>query len=466
MTMSTLSTSPAPFLRHSPQIEPDASPSILHRIARFVLLTAMFLAPWPLGAVNPWAWASLASLAFLALILWTVGCVHRGTLTIVWSPLYWPFLGLLLVALVQFLFGLTIDPIATREAILKLIANLVLFFLAGQLLNARSENGRALGRFGLLVTILALAVSVLAWAQFFYGEDKHLVYWSIKTAGWPFGPYVNHNNYGGLMEMLIPISVGYILTRSHQSLSRFILWGVLIVALVSVWASGSRGATAALLIEGLVYGIILVWRRPQAAWSRALPVMVGVVIVAALLFTWLVRSRSVSTQAWSIFNTDKSLDVTLGDRFWVAKSALRIAAHHPWIGVGVGCFEQAFPMYAIKATDQHWTHAHDDFAEALAETGLPGVVLLAVALVLFFRVAFRHLEDRLHHEAGWIQLGAAVGCLGLMAHSFVDFNLRIPANAAWFVVCLAIAVHPRSSERKVRKIERVSSPMPSGGFLT
>ena len=50
-----------------------------------------------------------------------------------------------------------------------------------------------------------------------------------------------------------------------------------------------------------------------------------------------------------------------------------------------------------------------------------------------------NLHERLWHRVGWLQIGAAVGCRGLLAHSFIDFNLHIPANAAWFAVGAAIA---------------------------
>src|SRR5439155_15560712 len=38
-----------------------------------------------------------------------------------------------------------------------------------------------------------------------------------------------------------------------------------------------------------------------------------------------------------------------------------------------------------------------------------------------------------------IRLGAAIGCCGLLVHSFFDFNLHIPANAAWFAVLAGLA---------------------------
>ena len=72
-----------------------------------------------------------------------------------------------------------------------------------------------------------------------------------------------------------------------------------------------------------------------------------------------------------------------------------------------------FPNYMTFPSYLHWTHAHDDILEAVAETGLPGAVMILVALVLFFRTAFRHIEERLRQGWGWIQMGAAVGAVGL-----------------------------------------------------
>jgi O-antigen ligase len=464
--MSTASTSSSVHAGGSPHMEQNGAASRFQVIARVLLVVTLCAAPWAYGAVLPWSWGAMTASAFLALILWALGCAQRGVLKITWSPLYWPFLAFLLLAVVQFFAGLTIDRLATRESLLKIVANLVFFFLAGQLLNAQPENGRALGRLGLVVLLLAFALSVLALAQFF--TSPHVIYWRVKPAvGWVFGPYVNHNHYGGLMEMLIPISAAYLLSRPSHTLSRLLLWVAVILALISVWVCGSRGASAAMLAEGLLLGVILMWKRPQAVGRRALPFVVGIVAISAGVFAWMLDTGRASNRSWSIFTTDASLlEANLADRIRVGKTAVRIAESHPGIGVGLGCFEYAFPQYGTVATDMDWTHVHDDYLEVLAETGLPGGLVLVVALVFFFRLAFWHLGERLQHESGWIQLGAAVGCVGLLVHSFVDFNLRIPANAAWFVVCLAIVVHPRFSPGNIRKVVRVSKPERNGGFLT
>jgi O-antigen ligase len=399
--------------------------------------------------VDAWAWGDLAVLVLLTLVLWAVGCAHCGVLRINWSPFYWPYLAFLILAVVQMRAGWTFDHFATREAVLKIITNFLLFFLAGQLLSAQPENGRASEWFGLIATCLAFGLCGFALGQFYWGNPR-VIYGRFPVGAWAFGPYINHNNYAGLMEMLLPLAVAYIFSRPLHLLLRFLLWSGVVIVLISVWMSGSRGAALVLVLEGLVLAGILLWYRPPGVFLRLLPAVVGVVVISAVVFSWMLNTGRATGRAWTVFETGGSLEERVGDRLWVSLDTLRMARSHPWTGVGVGCFEYAFPGYTTKPSDLRWTHAHDDIAEAVAETGLPGAVLLLVALVLFFRMAFGHLEGRLRQRWGWIQMGATVGVVGLLFHSLLDFNLRIPANAAWFVVCLAIATHRPPAQNDAR----------------
>jgi O-antigen ligase len=313
------------------------------------------------------------------------------------------------------------------------------------------------------VSALAFGLSALALAQVMTNSHG-LIYWTVKTAYGPYGPYVNYNNYCGLMEMLIPISVGYLLTPSSHRLPRMVLWLGVGIALASIWISGSRGGTLVTLVEAVIFGFIILRHWNQAQWRRALPLIAGLIVACASVFAF-VGTGQVSNRGWSIFQTDKSFEVKLGDRYWVAKDTLRIARRNPWLGVGVGCFETEFPSYASHTTDLHWTHAHNDLVEALAETGLAGGVVLVWGLVVFFRLAFRDFSNNLRTKWGWIRMGALVGLLGLGIHSLVDFNLRIPANAAWFVVCLAIVTQPYFSTSRARLVIPDSTWEPGKRFV-
>ncbi len=74
-----------------------------------------------------------------------------------------------------------------------------------------------------------------------------------------------------------------------------------------------------------------------------------------------------------------------------------------------------------------------------------GGILIVAALALFLVQAGKNFRATLAPTSdivAWVRMGATIGCLGLLVHSFFDFNLHIPANAVWFVVCAALAVAP------------------------
>jgi O-antigen ligase len=418
-------------------------------LARILLVVTLLAAPWAFGAVQPWAWATLTALALLLLFAWGVGCVQQGVLRIAWSPLYWPALGFFFLGAMQFFAHLTLDRVSARESLLKLGTDLILFFLAGQLLAAGADRSRVLVGFGFAVAVFAFVLSMFAILQFFTSGGQ--IYWVVMSPGWTFGPYVNHNHYAGLMEMLIPISVTYIFSRPRHDPIRFLLGFAVLFPIASLLLSGSRGGLISLLAEVLILGGILALRGPGSSRkSLATAATLGITAAAALFF-W-ADPGSISKRLATIVQLGGPAEAELGNRLVAARDSLHILRDHPWLGIGLGSFPVAFPQYQSFPSDFLWDHAHNDYAEALTETGVAGGALMLVALVMFFRLAFRHLGERLRTEAGWIQLGAAVGCVGLLVHSFFDFNLHIPANAAWFAVCAAIAVQRRMASATVRNI--------------
>jgi O-antigen ligase len=168
-------------------------------------------------------------------------------------------------------------------------------------------------------------------------------------------------------------------------------------------------------------------------------------MAAAFLFFWM-APRNLAERLERMGDGSHPPEVELSNRMVAAHDALGIWRDHPRLGAGLGSFETAFPRHQSFASDFLWDHAHNDYAEALADTGIAGAAAIVCALALFFWLAFRNLRERLRHTAGWMQFAAALGCCGILVHSFADFNLHIPANAAWFAVCAAIATSGGSRE--------------------
>ena len=122
-------------------------------------------------------------------------------------------------------------------------------------------------------------LALFAIFQFF--SSHGLIYWMVISPGWTFGPYVNHNHYAGLMEMLIPLTVASFCRRFAGNASAAVLLGfVALIPIASLLLSGSRGGFISLMVEVAAgrRGDFLVWiparRAKQRLWwggQRSLP---------------------------------------------------------------------------------------------------------------------------------------------------------------------------------------------------
>ncbi len=131
------------------------------------------------------------------------------------------------------------------------------------------------------------------------------------------------------------------------------------------------------------------------------------------------------------------------------KDTWQIFLHNPWAGTGLGTLETVYPRYASYYDGRRVEHAHNDYLELLAEMGWPGGLCGLAFLVILFRSALPNLRSARSPVSRSFYSGAVAACVGLLVHSFVDFNLHIPSNALLFLLlaCLATSSIPEAEER-------------------
>jgi O-antigen ligase len=117
---------------------------------------------------------------------------------------------------------------------------------------------------------------------------------------------------------------------------------------------------------------------------------------------------------------------------------------YPLFGCGLGGFESAL-YHSVRVLHAHVIdYAHNDYLQLLVEMGALGFVTMLWFLVVVYRNALKKLTNWTTDINGAVGLAALLGCTGILVHSFVDFNLQIPANAALFyVLCILAAMEPR-----------------------
>ncbi len=397
-----------------------------------VLVTFAVLAH---GAVEPWSEAVLEVGAAALLLLWAWRAWAGSEFKVVWNPLLWPLLGLWGVVALQLATGITVYPFLTRIELLKYTALLALFFLCAQSYRTLEHwHG-----FVWFLLILGFSVSLFAILQHFTFNGK--LYWvrELRYGGIPFGPYVNRNHFAGLVELLIPPGLAILVLRAERRDQLPLVTLFTLLPIGALFLAASRGGIISFVAEIGLLAILIILRRRE----RKELVAAGLVVVLAIaLVSWLGVGRALER-----FASYKSLEVSEGRRSEMLHGTWRVFLDHPIAGTGLGTLQEVFPLYETIYDGLVVNHSHNDYAEALADTGaLGGLFGLGFLVLLAWTgwkalVAEREVMNLAYHA------GALVACFGLLVHATVDFNFHIPSNALVFLLQAALATSPVLSSR-------------------
>ncbi len=135
----------------------------------------------------------------------------------------------------------------------------------------------------------------------------------------------------------------------------------------------------------------------------------------------------------------QNLEVSAGKRAAMRRDTWRLFLDHPIVGTGLGTLEMVYPPYDSVYDGRIVNHAHNDYLEGLAETGIIGGLCCFWFIgVLLLNAPERHGGHR-EFVGSALNLSGLVACSGILVHSLVDFNLHIPANALLFFVSAHMA---------------------------
>ena len=397
-------------------------PGILNGVLVFGLCSLLIFAVLAFGAVGEWSTFAFEAGAATLFLVWAGAQSVSGQLKLSRNSLYLPmflFFGLILG---QIAFRRSAYGYITEYEALHYVAYGIVLLMAAECV--KQEDARK--RFALVMTVFGALYAFFALAQELTSNGKIFWLYAPRFHGSIYGSYVNHDHYAGLMEMLVPIP--FVLAMGHllKGGKRVLLGFCAVLMASTIFLSGSRGGMIAFVLEMVLFAALTLAdrRSPRAALGS---VAVCVLILALLIFLG----------KWQILG--RLGDLGPGIRLDITRDSLRMFSHRPIWGWGLGTFPTVYPSYRSFYTNLFINEAHNDYAQLLVETGLLGFSLMLWFLV---RVYQHGLPTSRRWEFKWdgaLSLAALLGCTGILIHSFVDFNLQIPANAALFYVLCALA---------------------------
>ena len=441
------------------------------------LLIAIVFTALALGTVESWSLAIFELIIVALLALWAIKVVLDRGVNIRLPQLVLPLFALLGLGLIQSVsfraadgrrIGLSLDIEATRGTVTVLFFLLASFIIAVHFFNNRGRL-RTMANF---LAIYGLALAMFSLIQYFTWNGKF--YWirPNTTSIGSFGPFVNRNNFAGYMEMLIPIPVALITTRAVRSELRLFyafsaaLMGLaLVISLsrggmialaaemifIAVWSSKARGRNAAHGIAGNSKRFALL-KKTGAVGAISLAILAGII--------WIGPDKIVGR----IANSGDKGETFYTNRGWIWRDTLSMIAANPILGVGLGAYETAYPIYSHSDGSLRVEFAHNDYLQILADGGILGGVIAVAFLVMVARAFSRGLNAPDPLVRG-IALGGGAGIFALLVHSMLDFNLQIPSNALLFLFLLA-AVASAASLAQSAEQRSPASQHPGREFST
>ncbi len=263
------------------------------------------------------------------------------------------------------------------------------------------------------------------------------------------GSFGNRNHYALFQEMLLLVGLGWVYSRWREAPRRapdrvaaqeararasLLGLGVAAIGLSLVFSLSRSGITFGLAGCGLFLYLTRRGRRPLLAFAAVLAAValwIGVepVISRFQLIPEEISAESGRTTVWRD-------SVGALEDFWLTGSGLR-------------SFQYVYPIYRSFGGRRFYSWAHNDYLQLGIELGLPGLLLVLAFLVWAVRRA-RAVRRELLDSGSSLRALHAGYCSAAVAaalHSFTDFGLHLPANAALLTIVVALVTGMTPSRR-------------------
>ena len=443
--------------------------------ALWLLLATLAWAPFPLGGAIGWSAGLQEILIALCWILWAISA-REGK---IWSELRTVLVPLLLAVLVlcwavlQMLpvvpaawihpvwtmasdilgrpvpGAISLNPWRTEGELLKLSSYVMACWLAFRM--ARRSETAALLLIGIIVigAVYALYAFVLAFA----GISQPEIFYTVPNhSSFVTGPFMLHNSFATFSGLAALAAIAKLFAMGSQSIATG--RGARQLALTILQFCFGRGAA-------VLVAAILCFAGVVASASRAgfCATMCG---LAALALASLIVTRRGSTRLWAgagalvavlpvmflvVYNGDtladrinQLLDAGMTDEIRLAlwAAANRMIADAPWFGLGLGTFQDAYPLYATQVLPYVMDKAHCDYLEFAAGIGLPAAIAWWTAIAWLTLLCLRGVRVRRRNRL--YPLVAVAASVLVAVHSSVDFSLQMPAVALLYATLLGLGV--------------------------
>lgn len=280
----------------------------------------------------------------------------------------------------------------------------------------------------------------------------------IGAEGTARGTIIYRNQYAAFMNMCWPLAIVLGIRLYRPVLDKFALlkrkkktpgltdrlslffqkaalpfWAAAFMILAVIFSRSRGGIIVMLIIAGLLLLLLPFSRRAKSATGAAF-------LLFMLFYGGIIGFQQV---------TDRFLIIYEGamGRILLWLDSLTMLTDHLYTGIGMGAYKRLSPVYLQNVPDTVWfDFAHNEYIELSIELGLPIMVLLLLwigwGMVRYSRRIAQNLDDAGSVAAvsdnNILAIGAFCAIIGFLLHGLSDFIWRLPVNAVYAVILLAM----------------------------
>lgn len=353
----------------------------------------------------------------------------------------------------------TVDVFQTRQMALLTAVYLAAFCI----LVATGDERRNLVAVRLLFAagVLQAAFAIVMWAS---GAHYQFMHQDIAHGGRARGSFVYFNSLACYLVLMLCLGVALVMRdmirqpaprrdhlgpgwrRATMSVGRFLLSSrmrirlLMIVMVIALVLTRSRMGNVAFFVAALSASALVAWRWRR--WRRPALWLMGSLLVfdVVVLGQWVGLDHVVARlQGTAITREAGGPQESVEARLEPSRASLPMIAERPWFGYGGGTYYLSFAPWKTPSMWLYFDHAHNDYIEWAADTGLVGLALLSGLVLASLSRAMRMMGRGQSSLARGLGLAVLMMGVALALHSLVDFNLQIPAIALNVVVILGLA---------------------------
>jgi O-antigen ligase/tetratricopeptide (TPR) repeat protein len=348
---------------------------------------------------------------------------------------------------------------ATKHDLRLLLAAGALFFVVLNYCGSIIKVKRILTAIACIGGLVAAAALI----QNIFGNGK--IFWFIESKGGReiSGPFVNHSHYGQFINLSTGAAIGVILAEVSKNIARlkstaevfeylgskqsrkfWLMAAIIILGVTTLFLSLTRGGMLSMLAAIFLITLIGFGRNTQegcrfgqrkvekSRYGKSL--IMAVTALAAfgcIVYTGFDAVYERFATIWHINPYQ--------DRLQIVQDMTINFKRFPVFGTGMGTHSVVYPMTDSSNLTTLCTHAENEYAQVMEETGIAGLAALVILGIIIGKAFFKNTGSK-DATIRALSYGTGFGLTAILIHSLSDFGQHIPANTFLAVTYCAMLI--------------------------